>query len=151
MNRYTIEYNENYDYHYIADKENELTELHNDLSKYCEVLNKLDRAEEVIKKAASRKCGPFVDSAVNNYLYGEAKIEMKHFKSVDWFKIAGRGNVCTVTFEEPFFASEVLHQTVLIDDKEYYVNGIESTSLNMIYKAQYIPGRPLALLIRGER
>lgn len=35
-----------------------------------ELKEQLNKAEEVIKKTATRKCGMFVDTAVDEYLYG---------------------------------------------------------------------------------
>jgi len=48
---------------------------------------------------------------------------MKEFKSIDKFRITGRGEVITVKLED---TENVVGQTVLIDGEEYKVRGVES-------------------------
>jgi hypothetical protein len=77
------------------------------------------------------------------------------FKSIEWFKISGRGWVCSVTFDEEFYTNDVYKKEVEIDDKTYFITGIESFAIwkdhdpvkGYLYKA----GRPIGLLIRGDK
>ena len=77
------------------------------------------------------------------------------FKSTEWFKIAGRGTVCSIALEESFYTNEVLNHEVMIDDKMYFVTAIEMFARHRnndpVRGAVVEPGERVGFLIRGEK
>ena len=80
---------------------------------------------------------------------------MNKFKSQEWFKIRGRGWVCSINLEEDVYAKDMYLKEVIIDDKEYFVIGIESFTKNRLVDPGkgylFGKGESIGLLIRGEK
>jgi len=93
---------------------------------------------------------PIVETTV--FFEGEA---LKEFTATDWFNISGRGWVATLTLEEDVYSSEIFNTEVVIDNKIYFVTGIESfaknRSHNTVNGALFSKGESVGLLIRGEK
>lgn len=79
---------------------------------------------------------------------------IKKFEGEDWFKTYMGWRV-RVRVLEDFYTKEVLYKEVLIDDKVYFVNGIEGNDYKN--KPELIPGRlyekdeQIYFMIRGEK
>lgn len=72
---------------------------------------------------------------------------MIELHAADWFQIAGRGWVAAIdngNEQLPYFVdpSDLLSQHIRIDDKEYYVTGVERQGYSR---------RKFGVLVRGEK
>jgi len=80
---------------------------------------------------------------------------IKKFESMDWFKVSGRGWVCGVKVDQDFYTNDVLNKEVYIDEKLYFVVGIESfakyRTSDPIRGNLFNSNDSIGLLIRGEK